>query len=332
MMKPQLTPKDWQLLSEYLDGQLSERDQAKLEQRLKKQAELHTALEDMRQMRSVLRAVPRHKVPHNFTLTHAMVAEQQQTSRFLRWIPALSLSSALATLILVVTLLLGGAPAMTGGPQVAQAPPQEFAMAQKSADLTAQQTEGPIILWNGQYGAATGLGGGGGGGGGGEVDGRGGGPGLGGGGEAPQQAVPQQPPSMLQEEQTPANKGIPPAPEGTPLPNDTLEAPAAGLMAMPTQTPEGEAAPQALAQAPSAEAAPIEGSGPILGVAPKDEQGKITTVTPSRILTQPEQVEKLPPPNGVRRFTGLLAAQIGLVLIAIAAGLGAILLRIRSRS
>ncbi len=320
MMKPQLTPKDWQLLSEFLDGQLSEREQARLEQRLNKQPELQTALDDMRQMRSVLRAVPRRKVPHNFTLTHAMVAEQQQTSRFLRWIPALSLSSALATLILVVSLLLGGAPALTGAPQVAQAPQQELAMTQqKSADLSAQQTEGPIILWNGQNGAATGLGGGGGSGG----DGRGGGPDL-----PPQVALPGEQPNLLEQPQAGA-KAAPAEPAGTPLPNDTLEAPAAGMMAMPTPTPEGEAAPQALAEAPSA--APIEGSGPILGVAPKDEQGQITTVTPSQAFVQPEQLASEQPPEA-RRFSALLAAQIALVLIAIAAGLGAILLRIRSRS
>ncbi len=324
MMKPQLTPKDWQLLSEYLDGQLSQRDQAKLEQRLQKQPDLQSALDEMRQMRSVLRAVPHRKVPHNFTLTHAMIAEQQQPSRFLNWIPALSISSALATLILVVSLLFGGAPALTAGQQAGQAPTAAQAMlAQKGSgeatDQTGNPTEPPVVIWNGGNNAAPayGLGGG--------PDGRGGG---GGGGQdlGPQMAVPQQPPALLAQPNPDEKSGI----ETTPLPNDTPVAPgeAQALTAQqPQPTLTGEAAPQALAQAPSS-AAPAEGSGPILGVAPKDEQGKITSEQPDAQPAAQTAQEQAQP----KRFSALLAAQFGLALIAIAAALGAILLRIRSRS
>ncbi len=323
MMKTQLTPKDWQQLSEYLDGQLSERDQAKLEQRLNKQPDLQTALDEMRQMRSVLRAVPHRKVPHNFTLTHAMVAEQQQRSNpFSRWIPALSISSALATLILVVTMLIGGVPSLTSSQPVALAPSTQQALeAPQAAEQAADQnaTKPPVILWNGTNGLpndggqiATGRGGGG-----------GSGQELG-----PQLTGPQAPLNSASE--PPAGSKL--APETTPLPNDTPAAPEAApqlLAPQPTQTAE---APQALAQAPSNPAPADEGSGPILGVAPKDKQGQISTEQPNAAaLVQPspaagaEQVQ-------TNRFSALLAGEFGLALIAIAAAIGAILLRIRSRS
>ncbi len=304
MMKPQLTPKDWQLLSEYLDGQLSQRDQTKLEQRLKKQSELQNALTEMRQMRQVLRAVPRKKVPHNFTLTHNMVAEQQQSTGFLHWIPALSLSSALATLILVVSLLLGGTPALSGAARATQAPAQSQALlAPKAAGQptapAAEGTQPPILLWNGTNGAP-GFGQGGGGG---MATGRGGG----GGGSG----QPVEPPASA----LAAPDLITPPP--------SYESPA--VPKIPTATPES--APQALAQAQS-NTAQSEGSGPILGVAPKADQGKITNEqpAPSAVAVQPASETQ---PKGV---SGLLAAQIGLAVIAITAAVGALLLWLKSRS
>jgi len=305
MMKPQLTPKDWQLLSEYLDGQLAQRDQAKLEQRLKKQPELQNALTEMRQMRQVLRAVPRKKVPHNFTLTHNMVAEQQQSTGFLHWIPALSLSSALATLILVVSLLLGGTPALSGAARVTEAPAQPQALlapkaAGQAAAPTAEGTQPPILLWNGTNGA-TGSGGG-------PAYGRGGGGGGGGEGGSGQPIEP--PASALA---APDLITPPPSYESPAVPN--------------IQTATPESAPQALAQAPS-NSAPSEGSGPILGIAPKADQGKITNEQPAPSAEAVQPASEMQP-KGV---SGLLAAQIGLAVIAIAAAIGALLLWLKSRS
>ena len=102
-MKTQLSLQEWELLSAYLDGQLSQKEQAGLEQRLRAQPELHQELESLRQTRAVLRSVPQRRVPHNFTLTRAMA--QAPPSAGLRWLPALRFSSAVATVLVVLSVL-----------------------------------------------------------------------------------------------------------------------------------------------------------------------------------------------------------------------------------
>ena len=73
MKQQQLTNNDWQLLSEYLDGQISPRDKASLEKRLQTQVELREGLEELRQTRMILRSATKQRVPRNFTLTPNMV-------------------------------------------------------------------------------------------------------------------------------------------------------------------------------------------------------------------------------------------------------------------
>lgn len=65
--------RDIENLSAYLDGQLDERDAARLETRLKTDPELDSILSDLRSARGVLRRLPSRKAPRNFTLTRRMV-------------------------------------------------------------------------------------------------------------------------------------------------------------------------------------------------------------------------------------------------------------------
>ena len=64
---------DIETLSAYLDGQLDASDAARLEARLKTDAELASVLKDLRAARSILRKLPARKAPRNFTLTRQMV-------------------------------------------------------------------------------------------------------------------------------------------------------------------------------------------------------------------------------------------------------------------
>jgi hypothetical protein len=92
--------RDIELLSSYLDGQLSPSDSARLESRLNSDPALASAYNDLRAARNVLRRLPARKAPRNFTLTRKMVGAQPPMPRsysFFRF------SSALATLLLVVT-------------------------------------------------------------------------------------------------------------------------------------------------------------------------------------------------------------------------------------
>ena len=64
---------DVETLSAYLDGQLDASNAARLEARLKTDAELASALRDLRAARGILKKLPARKAPRNFTLTRQMV-------------------------------------------------------------------------------------------------------------------------------------------------------------------------------------------------------------------------------------------------------------------
>jgi hypothetical protein len=100
-MNTNLTPKEWQTLSAYLDNQLNERDRRQLEARLQTNSDLREGLDNLRQTRALLRALPKHRAIRNFTLTPAMIPQKPRRSPF----PVLRLASALASFLLVLAFL-----------------------------------------------------------------------------------------------------------------------------------------------------------------------------------------------------------------------------------
>jgi len=121
--------RDIEQLSAYLDGELSQAERARLESRIKADAGLRAALEELRQARTLLRRTPQRGAPRNFTLTPKMAGLRPPLPRAF---PVLRLASAVATLLLFITFageLLGPialgaqapalpvmAPAYGGGP------------------------------------------------------------------------------------------------------------------------------------------------------------------------------------------------------------------------
>jgi hypothetical protein len=73
MMKKNISRRDWQIISEYLDEQLSNRERARFETRLSEDPELRSALDEFRSIRSLLREIPAKRAPRNFTLTPQMI-------------------------------------------------------------------------------------------------------------------------------------------------------------------------------------------------------------------------------------------------------------------
>jgi anti-sigma factor RsiW len=98
-----MNQRDLELLSSYLDGQLKPSDSARLEARLSKDQNLQAVLEDLRSARGLLRRLPMRKAPRSFTLTPKMVGKNPPLPRAY---PAFRFVSALATLLLFVTLSL----------------------------------------------------------------------------------------------------------------------------------------------------------------------------------------------------------------------------------
>ena len=87
---------DTELLSAYLDGQLSKADSARLESRLKTDPELRTVYEGLRQSQVVLRKLPARRAPRNFTLTPKMAGIKPPLPRAF---PVFRLASALAAVL-----------------------------------------------------------------------------------------------------------------------------------------------------------------------------------------------------------------------------------------
>jgi anti-sigma factor RsiW len=134
-MRAQITDRDYETISAYLDGQLSPSDSRKLEERLNTRPELKQALDDMSHTRALLRAAPHRKAPRNFTLTPAMVGETMKgrsADWFTGMFPTLSFASALATLALILSLVFEQIPMQNLVSRNAQ--PQSGAVAMETGD------------------------------------------------------------------------------------------------------------------------------------------------------------------------------------------------------
>ncbi|MEO8606990.1 MAG: hypothetical protein ABI690_03875 [Chloroflexota bacterium] len=98
------TDQDYELLSAYLDGALTETERAALETRLQNDVGLRQELEALRQTVNLVQTLPPLKAPRNFTLTSSMVRP-----RATRWLifPTSTAFSAISAAAATVLILLG---------------------------------------------------------------------------------------------------------------------------------------------------------------------------------------------------------------------------------
>jgi hypothetical protein len=92
--------RDVERLSAYLDGELSQAEQRRLEARLRREMNLAAALDELRAARALLRRTPRRRAPRNFMLTPKMAGLRPPLPRA---VPALRLASVVAALLLFFT-------------------------------------------------------------------------------------------------------------------------------------------------------------------------------------------------------------------------------------
>lgn len=285
-MKAKLSPKDWILLSSYLDDELDPREKARVEARLQEQPALREALASLQRTKAVLRRAPARRVPHNFTLPASMA--RTKPARAFLVVPGLLWSSAA---VAVVSILFVVGTLVTGqlfGAHMAAAPRDLTSNQAEVSAPAAQATQAPpIVVWGG----STGQGGAAGSGGAAEGTGIGGGAGAGDSGQFT--IYPTEPPSILKA-----------APVGT----ATSEF---GLL------PEA-ATPTPVPTAPALAAEPLTGSGPILGVAPTEQQGEILPETNRQSLPLVAAADNQ---RGTRVETLPLLVWIGIGLFIVAVGL-----------
>ena len=250
------------LLSAYIDGQLSGRDQEKVEQLLKASTVHREAVEDLRRTKKVLGMLPARRVPRNFTISAEAVRQPSIPSFF----SVLRYASIAAGLLLVVVLGIDFLPVFFLRSEASLAREAQPEMLVAEMPVSGEDEMPDIIFWGGPP-LVGGFGMGGGGGDGGVPV----GPqfyGIGGG--APEGAVPQ---VAIPEADIPLEEALPPLGEiEEAVPLEDLEE---GSAADPA--PES-AEEEALEKAVPAEqgAAGIVDSGPILGLRPSDQRGQIS--------------------------------------------------------
>jgi hypothetical protein len=130
--------RDLELLSAYLDGQLSQSSRARLESRIHANPSLASALEELRQTRTLLRHTPQRRVPRNFILTPRMAGIRPPVPRL---VPLLSWASAVAMLLFIFTLGAG----LVGQPSVGMVARNAAAPMGSGAGPLAAATMAPVV-------------------------------------------------------------------------------------------------------------------------------------------------------------------------------------------
>ncbi|MFC2043287.1 anti-sigma factor family protein [Chloroflexota bacterium] len=133
-MTTRISPKEWEALSAYMDGQLSTNDRIRLERLLTERPEMLVALKDLRRTRDFLRSQPRLRAPRNFTLSPQLAGVRLIERRSSFAFPVLSAVSALASILFVLVFV--GDMLITGaGPSqnfVAQAPVEVYPVVEET--------------------------------------------------------------------------------------------------------------------------------------------------------------------------------------------------------
>jgi anti-sigma factor RsiW len=114
--------RDMEILSEYLDGQLSPSERTRLEKRIQMDQTLAAALKELRLTRGLLRRMPQRRAPRNFTLTARMAGIRPPVPRL---VPVFSWASAVAMVLFIFTLgtsLVGRLSFGAAAPRLAAAP------------------------------------------------------------------------------------------------------------------------------------------------------------------------------------------------------------------
>jgi len=134
-----MNQRDMERISEYLDGRLDSSDSLRLESRLASNLALASALDAMRESRSLLRRMPKRRAPRNFLLTPKMVGRKPPLPRSY---PVFRFATALATFLFALSFvtnqvgqLAASAPAAApygmcvGGAAATESPMMEMAVA-----------------------------------------------------------------------------------------------------------------------------------------------------------------------------------------------------------
>ena len=281
-MNMNYSPKDWQLLSNYLDGQLTNQEVSIIETRLNSEPQLKQTLLEMQQTRYLLQHAKKIPVPRSFTLTPEMAAQIRPSRKPL--FPFFSFASVIATIFLVVVILFEFLPGMLTGAMSPKSAASNEMLAMEAAPMASEAMDSADSLQIFEWGYPQA-----------KIEG-----GFGGGGDmgAGMLAAP------------PVGGGIEIEPEMPEMPAEE-----------PAPIPEEERS-----VTKQADAEPITGAGPILGIRSAEE----TDAFNSSVLNILRESGKEPIPTLSEPFPWLRVSQVLFASIAIITAITAIILRKRS--
>jgi hypothetical protein len=148
--------KDLELLSSYLDGQLTLSEKEQVEGRLKTDSAYQAAYEKLEQTHLILRSIPKLPVPHNFTISPTQNKKKINIPSIFQ---VFRFSSAVAALALVVLFVIDFFPFTVQQPLSQRV---EAVQAPVAAAPVAKSNELPvIIIWGPSQPEVLGKGGGG---------------------------------------------------------------------------------------------------------------------------------------------------------------------------
>ena len=139
---------DLELLSAYLDNQLSPKDRAQIESRLKTDSKFQRTLAELRAIKTQLRALPMVKPPRSFTLK----PENIRSRSAFNWIPILNWSTTVAAILFaaVISVDLFRAPLIArqefAAPMQAPAPESAMKAADQQTPITLTPTRTPAAV------------------------------------------------------------------------------------------------------------------------------------------------------------------------------------------
>jgi len=139
-MNQEISKRDWETISAYMDGQLPPKKLTRFESRLSQEPALQVALDELLTARYVLQNTPRLRPPKNFFLTLEMVGKPRRLPRLA---PAFGWASALASLLFVFVMIGGLLNTGKAIPLAAIDIPQpvSFSSESVSPSVTAQTTD-----------------------------------------------------------------------------------------------------------------------------------------------------------------------------------------------
>jgi hypothetical protein len=275
-MNKQISAKDLELLSSYLDNQLSPSEKKYVELRLAADTDFQNILVGLRRTKTILKALPQRSVPRNFT-----IPPQEKKSRFdpFQYYRVFRFSSVAAVLGLVILLMMDFLlPGLKLGPIMAKQPVQVPAAA---VPIESPTEEPKIIFWSTQPPYAAGRGGGG-------ADLQAGSAAAG----APSQTA--EVPAILDRA-----KNAPSEPLATPQAEQSLQA----LPSSP-QPPENTLANRSVEN----------GTGPILGIPPSSERGLVPTPSTPQSINDVHPISPLRLPEIILALIALLSGLTALIL------------------